>query len=259
MTSRPSRRGCARSSSRASGFARRVVTDAAGPRRAGRRAVQAGADRAQGQRAGRGGGRRAGRGRPGRRGHPQRHRGQRRGGRRGRRRRADHLRQRRPQDRRAVLEGPVPRPAPAHHPADPGVQADAHRRRLLARQREEPAAPADLRHRLGVPRGAGRLPGTAGRGREARPPQARRRARPVLVPDRDRQRAGRLPPQGRPGPARSWRTTRGSGTRTPATSSSTPRTSPSPSCSRSRATWTGSARTSTRPWSSRAPSTTSSP
>ena len=37
--------------------------------------------------------------------------------RRGRRRRADHLRQPRRQDRRAVLEGPVPRPAPAHHPA----------------------------------------------------------------------------------------------------------------------------------------------
>ena len=29
--------------------------------------------------------------------------------------------------RRAVLEGPVPRPAPADHPAHPGVQADAHR------------------------------------------------------------------------------------------------------------------------------------
>ena len=48
--------------------------------------------------------------------------------RRGRRRRADHLRQPRRQDRRAVLERPVPRPARAHHPAHPGVQADAHRR-----------------------------------------------------------------------------------------------------------------------------------
>ena len=45
----------------------------------------------------------------------------------------------------------MPRPARADHPADPGVQADAQRRRVLARQREEPAAAADLRHRLGEP------------------------------------------------------------------------------------------------------------
>ena len=44
--------------------------------------------------------------------------------RRGRCRRADHLRQPRPQ-RRGGLEGPVPRPAPADHQADPGLQADA--------------------------------------------------------------------------------------------------------------------------------------
>ena len=44
--------------------------------------------------------------------------------RRGRRRRAHHLRQPQPQ-RRGGLEGPVPRSAPAHHEADPGVQADA--------------------------------------------------------------------------------------------------------------------------------------
>ena len=35
------------------------------------------------------------------------------------------------------------------------------------------------------------------RSREARPPQARRGARPVLVPDRDRQRPAGVPPQGR--------------------------------------------------------------
>ena len=61
-----------------------------------------------------------------------------------------------PGHRRAALEGPVPRPAPAHHQGHPGVQADAHRRRLLAGQREEPAAAADLRHRLGVPGRPGR-------------------------------------------------------------------------------------------------------
>jgi threonyl-tRNA synthetase len=51
-----------------------------------------------------------------------------------RRGRADHLRQRRRQDRRGPLEGPVPRPARARHPEHPGVQADAQRRRVLARQ-----------------------------------------------------------------------------------------------------------------------------
>ena len=73
--------------------------------------------------------------------------------RRGRRRRADHLRQPPPQ-RRGGLERPVPRPAPADHQADPGVQADAHRGGVLARRREEQAAPAHLRHRLGVQGGA---------------------------------------------------------------------------------------------------------
>ena len=113
----------------------------------------------------------------------------------------DHLRQPRPGHRRAEVEGPVPRPAPADHPAHPGAEGDAQRRRVLAGEREEPAAAADLRHRLAVPRRAGRVPGHAGRGRAARPPQARRRAGPVLVPDRDRQRAAGVPPQGRDHPA----------------------------------------------------------
>ena len=121
----------------------------------------------------------------------------RRRGRRGRRRRADHLRQPRRQDRRPVLEGPLPRSPPADHPEHPGVQADAQRGRVLARQREEPDAPAHLRHRVadqGRAEGAPRLPR---RGREARPPQARQRAGPVLHPGADRLRPRRLPPQGR--------------------------------------------------------------
>ena len=101
-----------------------------------------------------------------------------------------------------MLEGPVPRAARAHHPADPGVQADALQRRVLAGQREEPAAAADLRHRLGVPGGAGRVPEAARRGGAPRPPAAGRRAGPVLVPDRDRLRAAGLPPQGRDHPPR---------------------------------------------------------
>ncbi len=53
--------------------------------------------------------------------------------------------------------------------------------RVLARRREQPAAAAHLRHGVGVAGGAGRPPGAAGRGRAARPPQARCRAGPVLA------------------------------------------------------------------------------
>ncbi len=144
------------------------------PRRAEGRALQDRADRAQGRR-------RCGR-----------HRGRER---RGRRRRAHHLRQHRPQRRGQVVR-PVPRPAPAHHQADPRLQADAQCRGLLARRREEQAAPADLRHRVGVQGGPRGPPRADRRGREARPPQARPRPRPVLLPRRDRLRPAGLPPQG---------------------------------------------------------------
>ena len=188
-----------------------------GPGRAGRRAVQAGADRPQGR----------GRGHRGRLG-------------RGRRRRADHLRQPRRADRRPGLDRPVPRPAPADHPADPGVQADAHRpRRTGAGARRTRSCSGST-----APRGR---PGTRSRsylrllerGREARPPQARRRARPVQLPRRDRLRPGGLPPEGRHHPPGDGGLLAAAGTRRPATTSSTPRTSPRASCSRSPATWTG--------------------
>ncbi len=134
-----------------------------GARRARGRAVQARAHRAQGRQ---GGGRR--------------------GLGRGRRRRADDLRQRRPR-RRDRLEGPLPRPARAEHPHDrQRLGPDPHRRRLLAGEREEPAAAAHLRHRLADQGRAARLPGAPRGGRQARPPQARQGARPVLVPGRDR-------------------------------------------------------------------------
>ena len=77
------------------------------------------------------------------------------------------------------------------------LQADAGGRRLLAGRREAAAAPAHLRHGLGVREGPGRAPAPARGGRAARPPQARGRARPVLVPRRDRLGPGRLPSQGR--------------------------------------------------------------
>ena len=147
-----------------------------GPRRARRRAVQVRADRPQGRRV-----RERGRGRLGR----------------GGRRPADDLRQRAP-GRLARLGRPVPRAARAlDQGARQRLQAHAQRRRLLARLGEEPAAPAGLRHRLadqGRPAG---LPRPPGRGREARPPQARRRARPVQLPRRAGLGAARVPPQGR--------------------------------------------------------------
>ncbi len=113
------------------------------------------------------------------------------------RRPADHLRQRAPR-RHPRLGRPVPRPARADHQgARQRLQADAQRRRLLARLGEEPAAPARLRHRVADQGRDEGLPRPAGRGREARPPQARRRARPVQLPRRAGLGPGGLPPQGR--------------------------------------------------------------
>ena len=109
--------------------------------------------------------------------------------------------------RRAGLDRPVPRPAPADHPADPGVQADALGRRVLAGRPEQRAVATDLRHRLGQQGRAQGLPEPAGGGRQARPPQARRGAGPVQLPGRDRLRPGGVPPQGRRCCGGRWRTT----------------------------------------------------
>ncbi len=97
-----------------------------------------------------------------------------------------------PQDGRGPLEGPVPRPAPAQHAHDrQRLRPHARRRRLLARVGEEPAAAAHLRHRLADEGRAARVPGAARGGRQARPPQARRRARPVLASPTRSARASR--------------------------------------------------------------------
>ena len=72
---------------------------------------------------------------------------------------------------------------------------------VLPRQREEPDAPAHLRHGVGHQVGPRRPPADARRGRSPRPPQARCRARPLLVPRGDRLRPGRVPSEGRDHPS----------------------------------------------------------
>ena len=194
-----------------------------GAPRAARRAVQARADRPQGRPDGGRG--RVGRGRPGR---------------------AEHLPERarrRPRDRAGRLAGPVPRPARPEHPrARQRLPADPVRGRVLAREREEPAAAARLRHRVADEGRAARLPRAHRRGGASRPPPARHRARPVLLPRGDRLRPGRVPPQGRRDP-------HGDGALQPAAARAgrvrvrrTPRTSPRASCTRSRGTSTGTRR-----------------
>ena len=69
---------------------------------------------------------------------------------------------------------PLPGAARRVDREDRAVQAPRRRRRLLARRREAPDAPADLRHGLGDPGGAGPVPVAARGGEEARPPQAGR-------------------------------------------------------------------------------------
>ena len=61
------------------------------------------------------------------------------------------------------MEGPLPRPAPADHQAHPGVQADALGRGVLARRREEQAAPARSTAPPGSPRRRSRSTCTASR------------------------------------------------------------------------------------------------
>ena len=99
------------------------------------------------------------------------------------------------------------------------VQAHQGRGRVLARQREGPDAATHLRHRVGVEGGARRAPASARGGRAPRPPQARRRARPVLVPRGDRFGPGGVPSRRARSCAASWRSTRASGTRRRATCS----------------------------------------
>ena len=158
------------------------------------------------------------------------------------------------------LRRPVPGPARGVDGPARALQAPAGGRRVLARRRASSPAAAHLRHGVGVRQGPGRAPPPPRGGRAARPPPHRGRARPVLVPHRDRLGAGGVPSQGGDHPHADGGVLAPTPRRRAATSSSTRRTSPSPSCSRSRATWTGSPRACSRPWSSTTASgTTSSP
>ena len=77
------------------------------------------------------------------------------------------------------------------------LQADEGGRGVLAGRREGPDAAAHLRHGVGEQGRARRAPPPAGGGREARPPQARQRARPAQLPAGARRRPRRVAPEGR--------------------------------------------------------------
>ena len=97
------------------------------------------------------------------------------------------------------LAGPVPRPARADAP---GCSATAFQlTRVAAAYWRGSEKNPQLQRVYGTAWPTKdelqRLPGAHRRGRAPRPPQARRRAGPVLVPGRDRLRPGGVPPQGR--------------------------------------------------------------
>ena len=113
------------------------------------------------------------------------------------------------------------------------------RPRVLARRREEPAAAAHLRHRVAEPRRSSRRYSTGWPRPSGATTASSARARPVLLPRRDRLGPGGLPPQGRRHAQGDGGLLAAAARSRPATSSSTPRTSPRPSCSRPPATSTG--------------------
>ena len=149
------------------------------------------------------------------------------------------------------LHRPVPRPARrAHGPASRPLQADAGRRRVLARRREEPAAAAHLRHGVGA---KADLDAHLQRLEEA----AKRDHRKLGVeldlfsfPDEIGSGLAVFHPKGGARAHADGGLLAASATWRPATSSSTRRTSRSRSCSRRPATSTGSPTACSRRWSS---------
>ena len=94
----------------------------------------------------------------------------------------------------------LPRPARALHRRVKAFKLLSHRRRLLERRREEPAAPAHLRHRLLHAERSRRALQASRRNQDPRPPQPRQAARPLHHPGARRRRPHLLAPQGRPHP-----------------------------------------------------------
>ncbi len=80
---------------------------------------------------------------------------------------------------RRRLHRSLPRPACPVDGQAQGVQADEGCRRVLARRFAQRDAPAHLRHRMDEEGGPGRVHHAHRGGGEARPPQARPRARPL--------------------------------------------------------------------------------
>ena len=156
---------------------------------------------------------------------------------RGRRGRAHRLRQRRPKDGETVWKdlcrGPH-LPNTRHDPQRLGPHP--HRRRLLARIREEPAAAAHLRHRVADQGRAARVPAAPRGGRQARPPQLGQELDLFSFPDEIGSGLAVFHPRGGIIRGEMEQHAR-SGTSRPATPTCTPRTSRRRTCSSPRTTW----------------------
>src|SRR5438445_692560 len=87
------------------------------------------------------------------------------------------------------LHRPLPRAARGVDRAREALQAALVLRRLLAGRRAQRDAPAHLRHRVAHAGGARQASVAARGGEEARPPEARARARPLRLPRRLARRA----------------------------------------------------------------------
>ena len=100
----------------------------------------------------------------------------------------------------------VPRPARAHHEIHSRIRPHPLIGGILAGRPSQRGAATHLRHRLGIPGRPGGIPAQNGRSRKTRPPAARPRTRPVLLPRRNRLRVPRIPPKRRHCAPRNGRT-----------------------------------------------------